>query len=96
MKELEYNREIWTKMLSLAKKIDQRHENDSFPGFVDGTITMGNRDRCAKRFAKLLAWLLGEDERFYMIHHQSGEMRSISYTPTDYADCSAGFYIEQK
>jgi len=96
MKELEYNKKIWAKMLLLAKKIDQRHKNDSFKGYVDGSVTMGNRDRLAKRFAKLLAWLLGENERFYMINPNSGEMRSITYTPTDYADCSAGFYIEQQ
>jgi hypothetical protein len=98
MKELEYNQKTWRAMLKLAKMIDRNHENDSFSGYVDGSKNVGSMgdslDR-ARRFCRLLAWILGESERFYMVHPKSGEMRSITYSYTDYSDTTAGFYIEQ-
>jgi len=96
MKEIEYNQSTWRNMSKLAKRIDSKHQNDAFPGYVDGRIPMGNDDKKAKRFARLLSWLLGQSEPFEMFHPATGEMRAIQYSPTSYFDCSVGIYIEQQ
>ena len=89
--KVDYTPERWRAIGALAKKMQARYGasgNSAYKPF-------GNSDKQAKRFNRLLCWLLGYKFDAIEIHHPlTGCLRSVEYSATGFADCFAGVYID--
>jgi hypothetical protein len=93
--EVEYTPELWRKLRVLQVKIHRKlRPNDS--GFTAGYKGFGSCDRKARRYCQLISWILRVPSKdgFEVHHPDTGEMRSVTWEPTDYQDCYAGIYVE--
>ena len=96
MKYLKYNKTTWRKILLLANKLNKAIGPPACEKSY--TRTIGNSEKLAKRYLKMLCWAIGIDASngFEMEHPTTGHLRSIHFTPTGYADCMVSIYIDSE